>query len=578
MKIDRTGAKVVGLVLGLFLFLGPLCGSANAECEWTYYSTPEIEVSITSPSTESVCCVNEEVTFTCEASDKDTKCQYDPDCEDVSDSIASYAWTAQEGAGSWSDADKATATWTAPDEAGTYTITITVHDAADAEVPPGCGTVDDPDPGTASIDILVIDGLTVVPREAYVCVNGTKDFEAWACVEGSIEEVTEDATFTTSKGSMGPGGGPGNNTLTASSTPSGSEGGDWVKATYDGQSTDDEDHWCKLTVIKVEVKSVTFTSDHGALTDYNTDYAGAGGTVYDPRGWQKVPPKNNPITHEKGQTVSANVTVKVEPSGMVYELHGDSDLSALDFSKTGQTSTGADQTISVTGGSLEGNVDILEKSISWSAKLTGPEPDVPCSMGSSGAHKIYVTWGTPGSGSTLKRVNYVCDEAKPASTKSGAVDKLHDAVASDTTFGDGGVDGWALLHGGTGECDNQARCMTYTVVMLGAGPATVQLVRASSNSGAGNCLDQESRPSGERTEYLILDFDTGAGYSWNAFEGCCEAAGSYYSITPKHKTSNDYTMLQALSCQQYWVLTVDDIVPGEPEWAVQSVIEEEPKP
>jgi hypothetical protein len=41
----------------------------------------------------------------------------------------------------------------------------------------------------------------------------------------------------------------------------------------------------------------------------------------------------------------------------------------------------------------------------------------------------------------------------------------------------------------------------------------------------------------------------------NQFEGCCEVAGSYYSITPKHKTTNDYTMLQALdgnNVSQIW--------------------------
>jgi len=42
------------------------------------------------------------------------------------------------------------------------------------------------------------------------------------------------------------------NTLTASDTPSDSEGSDWVRATYQGQTTD-ADHDCDLTVFDVEI-------------------------------------------------------------------------------------------------------------------------------------------------------------------------------------------------------------------------------------------------------------------------------------------------------------------------------------
>lgn len=97
-----------------------------------------------------------------------------------------------------------------------------------------------------SSEVKITDDLTVLPWEAYVCVSGTKEFEAWACVGGSATDVTSSARFTTSNGSFS------GNTLTASSTPSASEGTDWVRATYQGNITD-ADHDCDLTVFDMTI-------------------------------------------------------------------------------------------------------------------------------------------------------------------------------------------------------------------------------------------------------------------------------------------------------------------------------------
>lgn len=333
-----------------------------------------------------------------------------------------------------------------------------------------------------------------------------------------------------------------------------------------GQYVDD---YIRLTVLSVDIKKVEFTSDHGVLTDYNTDYAGSGGTVYNPRGWIKGG-ANNPITHVKGSKITANVTFCVQPSGITFDLSGDGPIDALDFYKTGLTSSGSDQTVSITSDAeFPARVDVLEESVAWSIDVSdGPS----YSGGSSGPHKIYATWGSPGSGPTLKRVDKVCHTAWWQNSPESIADSLHDMVASQTTFGSGGVDGWVLLDGGSGDCDNQARCMKYTFEMLGAGAANVRLVRASTNSGQGNCLALESRVVNNQTHYLIIDFDAGAGYNWNAYEGCCEAAFHYYAITPKEKEDHDYDLLKALGCQQYWVRTT--VPPGSPGWSVVEVFEE----
>jgi len=327
-----------------------------------------------------------------------------------------------------------------------------------------------------------------------------------------------------------------------------------------------------FTVIKVEIKKVEFTSDHGVLTNYNTDYAGSGGTLYNPRGWVKNG-ANNPITHVKDSKITANVTYRGEPSGITFDLTGDGPIGALDFRKTGLISSGSDQTVSITSdASIPPQVDVLEERVNWSISISGK----PSRNGdASGPHKIYVTWGSPGSGPTLKRIDKACRTAALQNTPEGIADSLHNMVAAQTVFGSANVDGWDLLDGGSGDCDNQARCMKYTFEMLGAGSANVRLVRASTNAGQGNCLDLESRVVGNQTQYLIMDFDSGPGYNWNAYEGCCEAASHYYAITPKKKETHDCAMLKALGCQQYWVRTTAP--PGSPGgWDVIEVFEEVP--
>jgi len=120
-----------------------------------------------------------------------------------------------------------------------------------------------------------------------------------------------------------------------------------------------------------------------------------------------------------------------------------------------------------------------------------------------------------------------------------------------------------------GECDEQADLMRLACLIQGVNPATLQLVRASTNAGAGKCLDFEDRlpncsnPS-HGNEKLLLDFGS---WDMNAFEGCCDTAGAYYAVWPMRKATNDYTMLQGLGgtgvAQHYcwWDLTIQWWVP-----------------
>ncbi len=304
------------------------------------------------------------------------------------------------------------------------------------------------------------------------------------------------------------------------------------------------------TVFKLDLKSITFTSDHGVLTDYNSDFDGSGGTVYSPRGWVKGG-ANNPISHTRYTNVSINAVVSAQPAGMNLSLRGTGELPGLSFPKTGFVSTGSDQTVPLTSTlPLRRLVDIVDENISWSALFQDASS---YSMGTSGPHRIYVTCGTPGPGPTLKRINFVCTKALSWGPESRAADSIWDAVASGTYFytGNGQWDDWQLLDGWNvfqgGDCDNQARCMASAVGMLGIHPAIQTNVYASTNAGAGNCTAPDTRTCPVHgAEGLLLNFPSSG---LNEYEGCCNAAGSFYAITPKKKAANDYEMLKKLGTE-----------------------------
>ena len=183
-----------------------------AYCQVTVVGIESVD---TDPSGQEVACTNEDVTFRVVTS---TSGNYD----------LIYWW----GGGTPETQD------------GGETFTTSWSSSGTKIVWAECGECNE------SREIDIIDGFTVLPRLAELCDYETKDFEAWICVNGTVENVTADSTFSTSNGSMkkptGEAVGPGNYRLHPD-TPSSSVGSDWVRATYNGQTTDD-DHDCSLTV------------------------------------------------------------------------------------------------------------------------------------------------------------------------------------------------------------------------------------------------------------------------------------------------------------------------------------------
>ena len=329
---------------------------------------------------------------------------------------------------------------------------------------------------------------------------------------------------------------------------------------YRVDSLDTDQDAIEYKVVDVDLKSVKFTSDHGLLVDNNDDWTYLGTTYSEPEWVDGDPDTNNPISHTKDTKITVDVTVEVSPSGLEFELIGDGPNDYVDFSKTGNTSTGSDQVVTITADAkLPNQVDTLTKSIDWSIKIASSSIDIE----TSGPHKIYVTYGTPGESSvvTEKRMSWACEKADGAEEDEDVADEIHKALwcehegeDNDPPYDVGEKDdrgeGWILMAGETfGACDEQAGLMELAVEILGVSAEVeeVDFVRASTNGGEGNCKDFQTRSCSCGDEWLLLDFYGGGTYdNMHAFEACCVTAGYYYAVWPKAKATNDYTMLQAL--------------------------------
>ncbi len=314
-----------------------------------------------------------------------------------------------------------------------------------------------------------------------------------------------------------------------------------------------------LTVVSAELTSIRFTSDHQSMNDNNRDWDSSGNPYSQPE-WVRETEVNNPISHTKGCSIEATVVVKVCPAGLTFHLAGVGP-EWLSFSSQGNVSTGQDQPLTLTAAeTLPDLVATLEQPITWTTTVSGTE----IHLWDSGPHKIYVTYGTP-SGSTVteRRIEKTCEWADTATGEEEVADGIHDNLGNadppyEPSEKPSEGSGWTLLEGNAyGECDEQADLMRYAVLMQGVTPAYLRFVRASTNAGAGNCLDYETRVcSLHGQEWLLLDFG-GAGYhgDMNQFEGCCETANHYYAVWPKEKSQDDYTMLQTLGSSgttQHW--------------------------
>ncbi len=254
----------------------------------------------------------------------------------------------------------------------------------------------------------------------------------------------------------------------------------------------------KIMVYETKLKSIKFTSDHGTMNDNNSDWLDSG-TVYTEPEWVNSRSVNNPITHTMSTSLVIEATVIVGPSGLSFDLSGDGSENYLDFTESGNTSTGSDQAISITAdASLPGTVDTIDESIAWEIKLTDPTPDVDVSVGNSGSHKIYVTCGTPsGSILTEKRVSTVTTACDGMSSEPAIVDKPWTDIIGSTIYTLGApypTPEWKILGGTPGECDAIANLFEQTIQMIGLTPGDgdVTYLYADENGGSFESASDEA--------------------------------------------------------------------------------------
>ncbi|MCI5182535.1 MAG: hypothetical protein D3921_08460 [Candidatus Electrothrix sp. AW1] len=335
----------------------------------------------------------------------------------------------------------------------------------------------------------------------------------------------------------------GNGTATASTivfTPSASYTGDvTIKVKYAPAGKDVAEITGLMKIFNVELKSIEFTSDHedssgnNILKDNNSDWKDTGTSYSEPE-WVSGG-SNNPISQTKNTKITVKVKVKVEPSGITFDLKGDGPNNYVDFNKADLTSTGADQEITLTAdANLPNQVDILTKNINWKIKIE----TVEFNAGASENHKIYVTYGTPsGSVVTEKRLSWSCSVCDNKSDTDDIVLAAHAYINTNTppkfdvrtsAWPSGTPPIWKILdstHSG-GSCIAHSNLLKYISNILGIPGGNLVNVYSSSDL---NFNTQENLTINGRTCTVVVVVDRGSGaYEWNYFEGCLSINSKYY--------------------------------------------------
>ena len=292
-----------------------------------------------------------------------------------------------------------------------------------------------------------------------------------------------------------------------------------------------------IFVVSSELKSIEFTSDHNLLkkTPTTTNAWADSTEPFEPVEW--IPDvRTNPISHTKNLRLQANVTLRVQPPGVRFDLIGSGSQPYVNLTSTNNVSTTNDQVVPVTAEAvLPDHVGVLSHTLDWKIRVAGSD----CSGASSGPHKIYLTYGTPtGSVATEQRLNWDCTTCTGESTLTGIADKIYDALASappqfqmhpanrlTNQF-------WLLMSGTDyqGQCIDLAELMQLQVQLLG-GEASVGYVYGSTNTDCYSTNDCAWRtrtcPGGLHGEEMLLVWSAGA---WNSYEAVCEVANICYAI------------------------------------------------
>jgi len=233
--------------------------------------------------------------------------------------------------------------------------------------------------------------------------------------------------------------------------------------------------------ISINFKSVEFTSDFASFMktpNSGCEWADST-TVFESPEWLPDE-RNNPNTQTKDTKLTVKVIVDVDGAGVIFDLIGDGPQDYLDFHANGITSTGNDQEIAVTAdANLPNAVNIISGSINWKIKVGTTE----IAIGSSGAHKIYVTYGTPVGVATEKRIEAVCTFASGLSDLKDCADAVFDHLPGFGAYVGAQINGpspiWLLYESNQhpewrSQCPGHALFVNAHFAMLGLGEGNVK--------------------------------------------------------------------------------------------------------
>ncbi len=170
----------------------------------------------------------------------------------------------------------------------------------------------------------------------------------------------------------------------------------------------------KVTVLKAELKSLTFKTDHGILKA-NTGTWDDTGAIYPEPEWRNSFGNSFPISHDKNKNIGISIEINLTPNTLEASrsrIIGDGPNNYLDFdSRYISIKGGTNQPVYIT--SADKLPDKIFSTAGDKPIGTGGENvewrmvwnEVPLYMGESKDHIIYVTYGTPTGGVTEKRLN-----------------------------------------------------------------------------------------------------------------------------------------------------------------------------
>ena len=280
-----------------------------------------------------VVCIGQTITFTVDGV-VDSGGLKRVDCSSTIDLPAvepSYTWVITKPDSTTESGSGASANGTA-DQAGVYSCTFTANadrecPPADLELAPAIGTAaelvdlsfeglaadDEDDPG----GFLCVDGPAPLPAlliEADgALTNGTVEFEV---VSGeNLIQMYNDAAATTPVTYFNQSWPVADLPITryvrgieVSAAPRDVE----FRLSYTGDGGPCADTM-RLTVVKVDLKSLTFTSDHGVLLDKNDNFEKGGASFGEPEWDADIRPLGVPISHTMGEHVTVDVEVEISP-------------------------------------------------------------------------------------------------------------------------------------------------------------------------------------------------------------------------------------------------------------------------